>query len=637
MVQHPIEKGNKCTTKWIYMVRYSVTMDDKLTESVDKECQKQRMSRSEWISETCISRISGMTGSGSVGPTTLPCASKILGPDHHNIVDYDETFRNFKIDVPEYFNFGFDVIDAWANKDRNKLAMIWVNQDGEEQKFTFWDLMRLSNQIVNIMIKYGVNKGDKVLIMLPRVPEWWTFTLALIKRGAVYCPAPTMLTPKDLKYRINIADIKMVITMEEHADKIEEIAKDCPSLSCKVLTDAKRPGWISYPLELDYPAPVSTKIVNMPGTKKTRSTDPLVIFFTSGTTGEPKMVVHDHSYPLGHIVTARFWHDLRVNDLHFTLSDTGWAKSAWGKFYGQWIEGAAIFVYDIRSRFNATEILPLIEKYGITTFCCPPTIYRMLILADLDKFDFTELRHCVSAGEPLNPEVIKAWKDATGLTILEGYGQTETVLCIGTFGGMTPKFGSMGKPTPGWHIELHDDHGKPVGMHEEGRIAIKLDPRPVGLFTEYLNNDEENKKSFIRGFYYTGDKAYKDEDGFLWFIGRDDDVIKASGYRIGPFEVESALIEHPAVQEAAVVGSPDDIRGLIVKAFIILKPGIKPSDTLTREIQNHVKKVTAPYKYPRAIEYVESLPKTISGKIRRKELREREMKKFANENGGKKE
>jgi acetyl-CoA synthetase len=347
------------------------------------------------------------------------------------------------------------------------------------------------------------------------------------------------------------------------------------------------------------------------------------------------MVVHDHSYPLGHIVTARFWHDIRVNDLHFTLSDTGWAKSAWGKLYGQWLEGAAIFVYDIRGKFNATEILPLIEKYGITTFCCPPTIYRMLILADLDKFDFTELRHCVSAGEPLNPEVIKAWKDATGLTIYEGYGQTETVLCIGTFPGMTPKFGSMGKPSPGWHIELHDDNGKQVAEHEEGRIAIQVEPnRPVGMFRGYLDNEEENKKSFVNGWFYTGDKAYRDEDGYFWFIGRDDDVIKASGYRIGPFEVESALIEHPSVAEAAVVGSPDDIRGLIVKAFIILKPGFKPSDALVRELQTYVKNVTAPYKYPRAIEFVPSLPKTISGKIRRKELREQELKKYQSGNNG---
>jgi acetyl-CoA synthetase len=605
-------------------------MNDTLTDTIDKSCEKRKISRSDWISEACHKNLAGSAGTSAAGAPALPSAGPVFGHSDHNMSSYDETYKNFRIDVPEYFNFGFDVIDAWANKDRNKLAMIWVNQDGVEEKFTFWDLMRLSNQIVNIMIKYGVNKGDRVLIMLPRVPEWWTFTLALIKRGAVYCPAPTMLTPHDLKYRINIADIKMVITCQEHAEKIDEIAKECPSLSCKIVIDGKRQGWISYAVELDFPAPVSTKIVSLPGMKKTRSTDPLVIFFTSGTTGEPKMAVHDQSYALGHIVTARFWHDIRTNDLHFTLSDTGWAKSAWGKFYGQWIEGAAIFVYDIRSKFNPTEILPLIEKYGITTFCCPPTIYRMLILADLDKFDFTELRHCVSAGEPLNPEVIKAWKDATGLTIYEGYGQTETVLCIGTFPGMTPKFGSMGRPSPGWHIELHDDHGKQVGLHEEGKIAIKLDPHPIGLFREYLYNDEENKKSFVNGFYYTGDKAYKDEDGYYWFIGRDDDVIKASGYRIGPFEVESALIEHPAVLEAAVVGSPDDIRGLIVKAFVILKPGIKPSESLIREIQNHVKKVTAPYKYPRAIEFVDSLPKTISGKIKRNELRDREMKKSLN-------
>jgi acetyl-CoA synthetase len=551
-------------------------------------------------------------------------------PGHH--LDYETIYHNFRIDVPEYFNFGFDVVDAWARKDRNKLAMIWVNQQGVEKKFTFWDMMRLSNQVVNMLIKYGVAKGDRVLIMLPRIPEWWIFTLALIKRGAVYCPAPTMLTAKDLRYRINAAEIKMVITMEDHADKVDAIVKECPSLTCRFLVDGSRQGWISYPVELDYPAPVSVKLVNLPGMKKTKSSDPMLIFFTSGTTGEPKMVLHNHTYALGHIVTGRLWHDLKTNDLHFTLADTGWGKSAWGKLYGQWFEGACIFVYDIRGKFNATEILPLLERYGITTFCCPPTIYRMLILADLDKFDFSELRHCVSAGEPLNPEVIKAWKEATGLTIYEGYGQTETVLCIGTFPGMTPKFGAMGRPSPGWQIELHDDDGKKVGVHEEGRIAIKTDPRPPGMFMEYLNNDEENKKSFVNGFYYTGDKAYMDEEGYFWFIGRDDDVIKSSGYRIGPFEVESALIEHPAVAEAAVIGAPDDIRGLIVKAFVILKPGFSPSDTLVREIQNHVKKVTAPYKYPRAIEFVDSLPKTISGKIRRNELREREMTKYKSEN-----
>ncbi|KDE55367.1 AMP-binding protein [Methanoculleus sp. MH98A] len=545
---------------------------------------------------------------------------------------YEDLCANFKIDVPEYYNFGFDVIDAWAKKDRNKLAMIWVDQNGNEKKYTFFDLMRLSNQAVNICLKYGIKKGDRVMLMLPRTPEWWIFTIALIKLGAVYCPATTMLTPKDLKYRIQAADIRMIITMAEHADKVEEIREECPTLAVRLMIDGVRDGWVSYPVELDYPAPCSHKLVNLPGMHRTKATDPLLIFFTSGTTGEPKMVVHAHSYPLGHIVTAQLWHDLRPNDLHLTISDTGWGKSAWGKLYGQWIAGACIFVYDIRGRFHATEILPLLEKYGVTTFCCPPTIYRMLILADLDKFDLADLRHCCSAGEALNPEVIRAWEEGTGRTIYEGYGQTETVLCIGTLPGMKTKPGSMGRPMPGWQIELLDDDDNPVGVGEEGRIAIKVDPRPVGLFSGYLNNEEENRKVFQNGFYYTGDKAFMDEDGYFWFVGRDDDVIKSSGYRIGPFEVESALMEHPSVQEAAVIGSPDVLRGLVVKAFIVLKPGYRPTESLVKDIQKQVKQVTAPYKYPRLIEFVESLPKTISGKIKRYELRELEMKRFMDNN-----
>lgn len=556
----------------------------------------------------------------------------VMADDEERVMSYEDLCANFKIDVPEYYNFGFDVIDAWAKKDRNRLAMIWTDQKGDERKYTFFDLMRLSNQAVNICIKYGIKKGDRVMLMLPRAIEWWIFTIALIKLGAVYCPATTMLTPKDLQYRIQAANIKMIITMAEHADKVEEIRNECPSLQVKLMIDGTRDGWVSYPVELDYPAPCSHKLVNLPGLHRTKSTDPLLIFFTSGTTGEPKMVVHDHSYPLGHLVTARIWHDLHENDLHLTISDTGWGKSAWGKLFGQWIVGACVFVYDIRGRFHATEILPLLERYGITTFCCPPTIYRMLILADLDKFDLSELRHCCSAGEPLNPEVIRAWHEGTGRMIHEGYGQTETVLCIGTFQGMECKPGSMGRPSPGWQIELHDDDGRVVDIGEEGRIAVKLDPRPVGLFRGYLDNEEANQRIFQGGFYYTGDKARMDEDGYFWFVGRDDDVIKSSGYRIGPFEVESALLEHPAVQEAAVVGSPDVIRGLIVKAFIVLKPEQQPTASLVKDIQNHVKRVTAPYKYPRAVEFVESLPKTISGKIKRHVLREMEMKRFVENN-----
>jgi acetyl-CoA synthetase len=339
------------------------------------------------------------------------------------------------------------------------------------------------------------------------------------------------------------------------------------------------------------------------------------------------MVVHTQSYALGHIVTARFWHDLRPNDLHFTVSDTGWGKAAWGKLFGQWIIGAAVFVYDYRNKFNATELLPLIEKYGITSFCAPPTIYRMLIMADLKKYDFTELRHCVSAGEAINPEVIRAWKEMTGRTIYEGYGQTETTLVLATFPCMEPRYGSRGKPCPGWHVEVHTEEGKKAPVGEEGSIAIKIDQRPNGFFTEYVDNPQANEESFRNGYYYTGDRAYVDSDGYFWFVGRDDDVIKSSGYRIGPFEVESVLMEHPAVIECAVIGVPDIIRGFVVKAFVVVKEGYSPSDSLVRELQKYVKEVTAPYKYPRQIEFVESLPKTISGKIKRKELREQEAKK----------
>ena len=614
------------------MVRFSITMDDDLTRRVDQECVVKQISRSDWINEACTRQLRKLSGYG-----IYPCgqSSPVIddspSPQRHNIQNYEETYRNFKIEVPEYFNFGFDVVDAWARKDRNKIAMVWTNQQGDEKFFTFRDISRRSNEIVNMMIKYKIGKGDRVLIMLHRVPEWWFMVVALIKMGVVYIPAPTMLTPKDLEYRINVSEAKMVITDVENAHKVDEIADVCPTLQTKMVVDGTRDGWLSYPRELIYPAPVSSRIINLKGMRKTRSSDPMVIFFSSGTTGEPKMVMHSHAYPLGHIVTARFWHDVRNNDLHFTVSDTGWAKSAWGKLFGQWVEGAAVFVYDYRNKFNATELLPIIEKYGITTFCAPPTIYRMLIMADLRKYDFSELRHCVSAGELINPEVIKAWKDATGLEIYEGYGQTETVLCIGTFPSIEPRYGSMGKPTPGWYIELHDEDGKQVKPGEEGSIAIRIDPRPVGFFMEYWGNEEANANSTRGGFYYTGDRAIKDEDGYFWFVGRDDDVIKASGYRIGPFEVESAILEHQAVQEAAVIGSPDIIRGFVVKAFIVLKSGYEPSDKMARDIQEYVKSVTAPYKYPRKIEFVNELPKTISGKIKRKDLREAEMRRYEEE------
>lgn len=549
----------------------------------------------------------------------------------YNMENYDEMYRDFSIDVPEYFNFGYDVIDDWARRDRNKLAMIWANQDGDEKKYTFRDMMNLSNMAANILLKFGINKGDRVMIMLPRVPEWWIFVIGIIKLGAVVCPVPSLLTPKDLQYRIRAGNFRLVITDFENSDKIDEVHEECPSLQTRFLIDGEKDGWVSYQKELLYPAPVSHRKVSMPYSNRTRSTDPMLIYFTSGTTGEPKMVLHNNAYPLGHIVTARLWQDVRENDVHFTYSDTGWAKCAWGKIFGQWIQGACLLIYDVWGKFNATQLLPLIEKYEVTTFCCPPTIYRMLIIADLAKYDLAELRHCCSAGEPLNPEVIKVWEEGTGHTIYEGYGQTETCSAIATFSCIEHKPGSMGKPSPGWHIELHDDDGHPVADYEEGRIAVSLNPRPVGLIVEYIDNDEANKESFVNGFYYTGDKAYRDEDGYYWFVGRNDDVIKSSGYRIGPFEVESALLEHPAVQESAVVGSPDRIRGMVVKAFIVLNQGFVGSEPLIRELQNHVKQVTAPYKYPRVIEFVDVLPKTISGKIKRNVLRDEERKKSADD------
>ena len=613
----------------ICMGRFSISMDDSLIEQVDLESTSRNISRSDWINDACkdyMARISGLSG---ILPTTsqIPFIKESTLQIEHNMKDYESTYQTYSLTASEYLNFGFDVVDAWAERDRNKIAMIWTDQSGAEKYYTFRDIKQKSNQIVNMFLKYDIKKGDRVLVMLHSVPEWWFALVALMKIGAPFIPAPAMLTEKDLAYRINAARVKMVITDEENADKVEAICSQCPCLAKRMLIDSDREGWISYRKELDYPAPVSSHIINLDGVEKTKPSDPMLIFFSSGTTGNPKMVVHTQSYALGHIATARFWHDLKPNDLHFTVSDTGWGKAAWGKLYGQWIIGAAVFVYDYRNKFNATELLPLIEKYGITSFCAPPTIYRMLVMADLKKYDFTELRHCTSAGEMINPEVIRSWERMTGRAIYEGYGQTETTLVIATFPCMEPKYGSMGKPCPGWRVEIHNEEGKPAPIGEEGSIAINLATRPYGFFTEYVDNPQANEESFRNGYYYTGDRAYVDSDGYFWFVGRDDDVIKSSGYRIGPFEVENVLIEHPAVIESAVIGVPDIIRGFIVKAFVVLNEGYEPSDALVRELQKHVKEATAPYKYPRQIEFVESLPKTISGKIKRKDLREREQQK----------
>ena len=544
-----------------------------------------------------------------------------------NMPDYEFSYKNDRLEVPEFFNFGFDVVDKWA-EDRTKLALISIDSTGENvQHHSFWDLKVLSNKYANALRDRGIKKGDRVFIMLPRIPEWYVVMLGLMKLGALPMPGTTLLTPKDIEYRINTAEAVMAITDAENASKVDEAAGGCPTLEHLVVVNGERRGWNSYSVDMSV---ASSSLNNV---EPTRSDDPLLIYFTSGTVGYPKMVLHTQaSCAIGHIISAKYWHDLTASDLMWTLSDTGWAKAAYGKLFGQWTLGAAVMQHDARGRFDAPLTLSLLERHGVTSFCAPPTAYRMLVLEDLSKYKMDNLRHCTGAGEPLNPEVMKQWEDGTGLVIYDGYGQTETVLLVGNFRCNEVKPGSMGKPSPGFTIGVVDEQGDEVPVGEEGQIAVKSKPeRPVGLFQEYWKDKEAMDRSFLGDWYLTGDKAYKDEDGYFWFVGRADDVIISAGYRIGPFEVESALIEHPAVAESAGVASPDEVRGDIVKAFIILAPDYVASDELMVSLQDHVRTTTAPYKYPRAVEFVTELPKTVSGKIRRVELRQRELDKA---NGG---
>jgi acetyl-CoA synthetase len=534
---------------------------------------------------------------------------------------YDKFYKNFRWEIPKYYNFGFDVVDKWA-EDRTKLALISIDRTGKHDRYhTFYDLSRASNKFANFLLKIGVKKGDRILVILQSIPEWYISLIGMFKVGVVAIPGTVLLTAKDIEYRINNSEAIMVLTDMDHADIVESVKVKCPTLKHIMLVDGKRAGWYNYDEEMNE----SIEMLSENDACETLSTNPMLIYFTSGTTGHPKMVLHTHSYPLGHEVTAKFAQALTDKDLHWTVSDTGWAKAAWGKLFGQMIVGAAIIQWETPGRFDADGLLRAMEKYGVTSFCAPPTVYRMLIQLDLSKYDL-KLRHCMSAGEPLNPEVIRVWKKAFDLDIYDFYGQTETVCVLSNYPFMPIKYGSVGKPTPGHDVRIVDDLGKEVELNKEGNIAIYIDKkiRPPGLFKEYWKDKNMMKKAFRGNFYYTGDRGYKDEDGYFWFVSRDDDVIKSSGYRIGPFEIESALIEHPAVAECAVVGieDPKGIRGIVVKAVIVLTKGFKPSDTLTKELQEHVKKATAPYKYPRIIEYVDELPKTISGKILRRKLRE---------------
>ena len=549
----------------------------------------------------------------------------VASDQQHNMTDYEQARRDFRWECPPDFNFALDTIGKWA-EDADKLAMLWVGPDGREERYTFVHFDEQSSRAANAFQKLGINKGDRVLIMLPRVPEWWEVALGLMKLGAVAIPCTTLLTSKDIQYRAELATPVALITDKAGAEKLDQVRAQCPTIQHAIVVgqpgDECPQGCVNYRLAADTQPPTWYD-------RRTVASDPCLIYFTSGTVGYPKMVLHTHaSYPMGHtLVTGRYWLDLRPNDLHWNLSETGWAKFAWSNFFGPWGAGAAMFIQDSRGKFNARETLEQLVKYPITTFCAPPTAYRLLVQEDLSQYRFQALRWCVGAGEPLNPEVIEAWQAATGLTIRDGYGQTETVLICGNFPPLPVRPGSMGRPSPGFDLAVIDNDGAELGPNQEGDIAIRVKPEcPLGLFAEYWKNPEAMERCFKGDWYLTGDRAYRDQDGYFWFVGRADDVIISAGYRIGPFEVESALVEHPAVIESAVVASPDPVRGEIVKAFVILAPGYEASDALAAELQEHVKTVTAPYKYPREIEFVTELPKTISGKIRRVELRERERK-----------
>lgn len=532
-----------------------------------------------------------------------------------NMRDYEAVRRSFQWERPEHFNFAADVIDRHARERPNALALLWSDEAGSERRFTFAELRQHSLHAAQFLASLGMQRGDRAFVLMPRVPEWWFLVLGCIRSGIVFMPGTPMLTPKDIRYRLSASDAQAVITDVTCLDRFEGLVGTGRVENWISLGEAPSP-WVRY-------EPGSGTGVHGLTFEPTRADDPMLIYFTSGTTGMPKMVLHTQaSYGLGHMVTGRYWLDLTPEDRHLTLSDTGWAKCAWGKLFGPWSEGACNVVYDFRGRFDAARILKMLARQKVTTFCAPPTAWRAIVLQDLTKFDLSSIRHAVSAGEPLNPEVIDTWKQATGLHIREGYGQTETVMVVGMFPPLEPRPGSMGKPSPGFTVSVINEKGEEVPTGQEGDIAVRVAPdRPVGLFHGYLNDEAANRACRRGDWYVTGDRAVKDADGYFWFVGRSDDVIKTSGYRVGPFEVESALLEHAAVAESAVIGVPDERIGQRIKAYVVLAPGHMGSPELAVELQEHVKQTTAPYKYPREIEFVTELPKTVSGKIRRAELR----------------
>ena len=545
----------------------------------------------------------------------------------------EEDFRkNLHFIIPENFNFAYDVMDAWAEEKPDKLALLWASERGEEVRATFKDLKEQTDQTAAYFMQLGIGRGDKVMLILKRHYQWWLSMLALCKIGAIAIPATHMLTVKDIEYRNQRASIKAIVCCNDEYVTKQVLGAMPKSPTVKVLVavnsmvEADKPvpeGFHDWHKEWKFaPKFVRPEHVNS-------NEDTMLMYFTSGTSGEPKMVAHDFLYALGHLTTGVYWHNLDENSIHLTVADTGWGKAVWGKLYGQWFAGATVFVYD-HEKFTAEKIMRAMEKYKVTSFCAPPTIYRFMIQEDFSKYDLSSLKYCTTAGEALEPAVYRKFYDITGIKMMEGFGQTETTMTLGTFPWMEPKPGSMGKPNPQYDIHLLRSDGSECEEGEKGELCVRVvDEKPIGLFKGYYRDEALTRQAWHDGFYHTGDLAWRDEDGYYWFVGRADDVIKSSGYRIGPFEVESALMTHPAVVECAVTGVPDKVRGMLVKATVVLAKDWKDKagDALIKELQNHVKHETAPYKYPRIIEFVDELPKTISGKIRRVEIREHDRKK----------
>ena len=534
--------------------------------------------------------------------------------------DDNKVLTSYKLKYPDSYNFGYDVVDDIAKNDPDRIALVWCNPRNEERIYTFSDMKKLSDKTANYLKSLGIGKGDKVIVILKRHYQFWYTAVALHKLGAIMVPVTFMITAHDAEYRINAASVKAVICTAEGqaAQSVDDVLSKCPSLTIRSMVYGHKEGWDDFDKGVEQADESFEKV-------ETHVKEPLLMYFSSGTSGYPKMVLHNHAYSLAHLFTAKHWHNVNPDGLHLTIADTGWGKAVWGKLYGQWLMEAGVFAFDY-DKFDASEILSLIPKYKITTLCCPPTMFRYFIKEGLEKFDLSTLTYATTAGEALNPDVFETWYKVTGLKLMEGFGQTETTLTVCNIVNMIPKPGSIGKPSLQYEVDLLDPEGNICPTGVTGEICIKTNPYPDGLMDCYYRNQEMTDCAIFNAYYHTGDTAWKDEDGYFWYVGRNDDIIKSSGYRIGPFEIESVLNSHPKVLESAVTGVPDEIRGQVVKATIVLAKDQNPSDELVKELQDYVKHETAPYKYPRIIEFVDQLPKTINGKIRRAAIRQQDNK-----------